>query len=179
MQPAAMDVQVTLTDGTDSNTHTPLCEFGETVRHMLPAVKEFPKLEPRFYNGIDQQPIQKGTAEPTSPMATSPTHQKRPAASTTAYITEEREGERVDTIAEGSTSKQQRTTTRRQSLERPTPAEQPQGKMIITAALPAIFPQEKASKWRQHPLRTEKQQTMKGSYPSQSYMKQKGWIHNR
>ena len=32
--------------------HTPLCEFGETVQYMLPTVKQFPKLEPRFYNGI-------------------------------------------------------------------------------------------------------------------------------
>ena len=32
--------------------HTPLCEFGVTVQHMLPAVKQFPKLGPRFYNGI-------------------------------------------------------------------------------------------------------------------------------
>ena len=152
--------------------NTPLCEFGETVQYMLPTVKQFPKLEPRFCNGIwlgkdtttgesvigiynnivrartirrqimpdkynqqlldcvhagpwkistaytnshhtsdnasssqstyitercsttstasegkrqstaqssDQQPKQKRTAEPTSPMATSPTHQKRPA----------------------------------------------------------------------------------------------------
>ena len=32
--------------------HTPLCEYGETVQYMLPTVKQFPKLEPRFYNGV-------------------------------------------------------------------------------------------------------------------------------
>ena len=32
--------------------HTPLCEFGETVQHMLLTVKQFPKLEPKLYNGI-------------------------------------------------------------------------------------------------------------------------------
>ena len=32
--------------------HTPLCEFGETLQYMLPTVKQFPKPEPRFYNGI-------------------------------------------------------------------------------------------------------------------------------
>ena len=45
-----MDAQATLTDGREQ--HTPLCEFGETVQHMLPTVKQFPKLEPRLYNGI-------------------------------------------------------------------------------------------------------------------------------
>jgi hypothetical protein len=30
----------------------PLCEFGETVQHMLPAVKVLPKLEQRFMPGI-------------------------------------------------------------------------------------------------------------------------------
>ena len=34
--------------------HTPLCEFGETVQRMLPAVKQFPRPEPRFYNGIER-----------------------------------------------------------------------------------------------------------------------------
>ena len=29
-----------------------LCEFGETVQYMLPTVKQFPKLEPRFYKPI-------------------------------------------------------------------------------------------------------------------------------
>ena len=36
----------------NTEQHTPLCEFGEAVQHMLPTVKQFPKLEPRFYNGI-------------------------------------------------------------------------------------------------------------------------------
>ena len=29
--------------------HTPLCEFGETVQHMLPTVKEATQVEPTFY----------------------------------------------------------------------------------------------------------------------------------
>ena len=206
--------------------HTPLCEFGETVQHMLPTVKQFPKPEPRFYNGIwlgkdtttgesllgiynrivrartirrqilphkynqqqldcvntdpwktpasalptptlppqvtmpatstappsqkdattstaaegkrqstsqasDQQSKQKKTAEPKSPMATSPTHQKRPAL--TAPPPKSLTRERDDTVAEGSTGKQQRTTAKRQALERPTTAEQPTGKMRINA----------------------------------------------
>ena len=32
--------------------HTPLCQFGETVQHMVLSIKQFPKLEPRFFNGI-------------------------------------------------------------------------------------------------------------------------------
>ena len=36
----------------EQHTHTPLCEFGETVHHMLPTVNQFPKPEPRFYKGI-------------------------------------------------------------------------------------------------------------------------------
>ena len=172
--------------------HTPLCEFGETVQYMLPTVKQFPKLVPRFYNGIwlgkdtttnpssgsttrlslptptltppvtmpsasetttsqkdaatsaaaenkrqsaaqssEQQPKQKRTAEPTSPMATSPAHQKRASLPAPPHASQTRE--RDDTIAEGSAGKQQRTTAERQTLERPTTAEQPKSKMRINA----------------------------------------------
>ena len=178
--------------------HTPLCEFGETVQYMLPTVKQFPKPEPRIYNGIwlgkdttasgsligiynkivrartirrqklphkyNQQLLdcvhtgpwktpasalptptlttpltmpatskappsqkdattstaaegkrqsaaqasgqptkQKRTSEPTSPMATSPTHQKRPALPAPPPTSPTRE--RDDTITEGSTGK--------------------------------------------------------------------------
>ena len=226
MQFAAMDAQATSTDGTESNIHTPLCEFGETVQHMLPTVKQFPRLEPRFYNGIwlgkdtttgepllgiynkivrartirrqimphkynqqlldcvrtgpwktpasalraptlatpltmpatskgppsqkdattstaaegkrqsateagDQPTKQKRTTEPTSPMATSPAHQKRPALPAPPPTSPTRE--RDDAIAEGSTGKQQRTRTERQALERPATSEQPKSKMRINA----------------------------------------------
>ena len=177
--------------------HTPLCESGETVQYMLPTVKQFPKPEQRFYNGIwlgkdttagepllaiynkivrartirrqimphkynqqlldcvhtgprktpasalhtptlatpltmpatskappsqkdattsaaaegkrqsateagDQPTKQKRTTKPTSPMATSPTHQKRPALPAPPPTSPTRE--RDDTIAEGSTA---------------------------------------------------------------------------
>ena len=64
----------------------------------------------------DQQPKRKKTAEPTSPMATLPTHQKRPAlpAPPPTSLTRERD----DTVAEDSTGKQQRTTAERQAPER-------------------------------------------------------------
>ena len=42
-----MDAQATSTDGTENSIH-----HCETVQYMLPTVKQFPKLEPRFYNGI-------------------------------------------------------------------------------------------------------------------------------
>ena len=79
----------------------------------------------------EQQPKQKRTAEPTSPMATSPAHQKRPSLPAPPHTSQTRE--RDDTIAEGSTGKQQRTTAERQTLERPTTAEQPKSKMRVNA----------------------------------------------
>ena len=79
----------------------------------------------------DQPTKQKKTTEPTSPMATSPTHQERPALPAPPPTSPTRE--RDDTIAEGSTGKQQRTTTERQALERPTTPEQPKSKMRINA----------------------------------------------
>ena len=79
----------------------------------------------------DQRTKQKKTAEPTSPMATSPTHQKRPALP--APPPTSHTGERDDTIGGGSTDKQQRTIADRQALERPTTTEQPKGKMRINA----------------------------------------------
>ena len=79
----------------------------------------------------DQPTKQKRTTEPTSPMATSPTHQKRPALPAPPPTSPTRE--RDDTIAEGSTGKQQRTTAGRQALERPTTSEQPKSKMRINA----------------------------------------------
>ena len=81
----------------------------------------------------DQPTRQKRTTEPTSPMATSPTHQKRPALPAPPPTSTR---ERDDTIAECSTGKQQRATARtaeRQALERPTTSEQPKGKMRINA----------------------------------------------
>ena len=63
-------------------------------------------------------------------MATSPTHQKRPALpAPPPSLTRERD----DTVAEGSAGKQQRTAAERQALEQPTTAEQPKGKMRINA----------------------------------------------
>ena len=64
-------------------------------------------------------------------MATSPTHQKRPALP--APPPASHTGERDDTIAGGSADKQQRTTADRQALERPTTTEQPKGKMRTNA----------------------------------------------
>ena len=78
-----------------------------------------------------ERTTQKRTAEPTSPMATSPAHQKRPSLPAPPHTSQTRE--RDDTIAEGSTGKQQRTTAERQTLERPTTAEQPKSKMRINA----------------------------------------------
>ena len=34
------------------NPTTPLCEFGETVQHMVPTLKQYLKLEQRFFDGI-------------------------------------------------------------------------------------------------------------------------------
>ena len=65
-----------------------------------------------------QQTKQKRTTELTSPMATSPTHQKRPALPAPPPTSPARE--RDGTVAEGSAGKQQRTTTGREALERPT-----------------------------------------------------------
>ena len=57
-------------------------------------------------------------------MATSPTHQKRQALPAPPL---------TNTVAEGSTGKQQQTTAERQALERPTTTEQAKGKMRINA----------------------------------------------
>ena len=127
----------------------------------------------------DQQTKQKKTAEPTSPMATSPTHQKRlalPAPPPTS-LTRERD----DAVAEGSAGKQQRTTAERQALERPTTTEQPKGKMRINAIK---FTTKDGKQMETTPnedireIENEKSRTRK-SYWSRSYMTQKTWIHNR
>ena len=49
MQPAAMDEQATSTGGQENNA--PLCKLGETAQYMMPTIKQFPKLEPRFFTG--------------------------------------------------------------------------------------------------------------------------------
>ena len=94
----------------------------------------------------DQPAKQKTTAEPTSPMATSPTHQKRPALPA------------PPPTAQTSNSAPQQRANHWSDLET---AEQPKGKMRINAIK---FTQGMVNKWRQHPMRTQKKSTMKGSY---------------
>ena len=210
--------------------HTPLCEFGETVQHMLPTVKQFPRINnkivrartisrqimPHKYNqqlldsvqtgpwktpasalhtptlatpltmpatsktppsqkdattstaaeckrqsateAGDQPTKQKRTTEPTSSMARSPIHQKRPALPAPPPTSPTRE--RDDTIAEGSTGKQQRITTERQALERPT-SEQPKSKMRMSAI---EFTTKDGKQMQTTSNEDAEKSTMKGSY---------------
>ena len=124
----------------------------------------------RAAQSSEQQPKQKRATEPTSAMATSPTHQKRPASPAPPPASHTRE--RDDTVAEGSAGKRQRTAEERQTLERPTTAEPPKTKMRDNAI------KFTTKDGRQLETTSNEDTQEVETYQSRSHMTQKTWIHN-